>query len=142
MVWGTSVNSLALILKTINLFLPCKFISWKSYQSWWSSKFSKDHISVEGNSSITILYHIIIRPTLNIILKTLLILQKKDTKVGNQNFGYQIWFCTRLEMESLLFPHTEAKTKCRSFCRQYFQTIFFIKIKKTQKTLKYIFRFN
>ena len=36
------------------------------------------------NPSTTILYHIIITPTLNIFLKTLLILQK-DTKVGSQN---------------------------------------------------------
>ena len=34
MVCGTSVNSLVLILKTIDLFLPCKLIFWKSYQSW------------------------------------------------------------------------------------------------------------
>ena len=34
MVWGTSVNSLVLILKAINLFLPCKLIFRKSYQSW------------------------------------------------------------------------------------------------------------
>ena len=34
-----------------------------------------------GNPSITILYHIIIRPTFNIFFKTLLTLQK-DTKVG------------------------------------------------------------
>ena len=53
------------------------------------------HISVVGNPSTTILYPIIIRGTLNIFLKTLHILQK-DTKVGSQNFGYQIWFCTRL----------------------------------------------
>ena len=32
MVWGTSVNSLALILKTINLSLPCKLIFRKSYE--------------------------------------------------------------------------------------------------------------
>ena len=30
-------------------------------------------------------------------LKTLHILQK-DTKVGSQKFGYQIWFCTRLSL--------------------------------------------
>ena len=34
MVWDTSVNSLVLILKKINVFLPCKLIFWKSYQSW------------------------------------------------------------------------------------------------------------
>ena len=44
MVWGTSVNSLVLILnilKTIDLFLPCKLLFWKSYKSWQPSKFSK-----------------------------------------------------------------------------------------------------
>ena len=61
------------------------------------SKISKAHISVVGKPSTTILYHIIIRGTLNIFLKTLLILQKKTPKYhGSQNFGYQIWFCTRL----------------------------------------------
>ena len=44
MVWGISVNLLALILETINLFLPCKLIFWKSYQSWELSKFSEAHI--------------------------------------------------------------------------------------------------
>ena len=77
MVCGTSVNSLALILKTINLFLPCKLIFWKSYQSWYTSKFSKAHISVVGNPSTTILCKIIITPTLNIFLKTLHILHKR-----------------------------------------------------------------
>ena len=33
-VLGSSVSSLALILKTINLFVPCTLIFWKSYQSW------------------------------------------------------------------------------------------------------------
>ena len=44
------------------------------------------------------LNHIVIRGTLNIFLKTLHlhVYYKKDTKIGNQNFGYQIWFCTRL----------------------------------------------
>ena len=27
---------------------------------------------------------------------------KKDTKFGNQNFGYQIWFCTRLIYMAIL----------------------------------------
>ena len=80
LVWGTSVNSLALILKTINLFLPCKLIFWKSYQSWWPSKFSKVHISVVGNPSTTILCRVIIRTTLNIFFNTLHILQKRHQK--------------------------------------------------------------
>ena len=52
-------------------------------------------IVITLNPSNTILYHIIIRGSLNIFLKTLYILQK-DTKVGSQNFGCQTWFCTRL----------------------------------------------
>ena len=61
---GTSVNSLALILKTIHLFLPCKIIFWRSYHSWWPSKFSKAHISVVGNPSTTIRYLITLLLTL------------------------------------------------------------------------------
>ena len=41
MVWGTSANSLALVLKAIDLFLPCKSILWKSYQSWYPPNFPK-----------------------------------------------------------------------------------------------------
>ena len=48
-----------------------------------------------GNSSTTIFHYIIIRPTLNLSLKHYIYF-KKDTKIGSQNFGYQIWFCTRL----------------------------------------------
>ena len=70
MMCGTSVNSLALIHTTINLFLPCKLIFLKSYQYWLPSKLSKADISVMGNLSTTILCHIIIRPILNILLKT------------------------------------------------------------------------
>ena len=35
---------------------------------------------------------------MNIFLKTLHIFKKKDTKIGSQNFGNQILFCTRLLM--------------------------------------------
>ena len=48
-----------------------------------------------GKPSTTILYHIIIRPALNIFWKHY-IYYKKDTKVSGQNFCYQILFCTRL----------------------------------------------
>ena len=47
-----------------------------------------------GNLWTIIFYRIIIRLMLNIFWKTLY--NKKDTKFGSQNFGYQIWFCTRL----------------------------------------------
>ena len=80
-VWGTSVNSLVLILKAVYLFLPRKLIFWKSYHSWLPSKFSKAHISVVENPPTTIHYHIINTPTLNIFPKTLQILQKKTPKL-------------------------------------------------------------
>ena len=48
-----------------------------------------------GNHGAIIFYYIIIRLILNIFFKTLYIWQK-NTKIGSKNFGYQIWFCTRL----------------------------------------------
>ena len=48
-----------------------------------------------GNHWAIIFYYITIRLILNIFFKTLYIWQK-TTKFGSQNFGYQIWFCTRL----------------------------------------------
>ena len=41
MVWGTSMNSLALILKTINLFPPCKLIFWKATEVGSTPNFPK-----------------------------------------------------------------------------------------------------
>ena len=48
------------------------------------------------NPSITLLYHIIITTTLNIFFFLNYLYYKKYSKVGSQNFGHQIWFCTRL----------------------------------------------
>ena len=62
-----------------------------------------------GNPSATILNpH---WPTLNIFFKTLHIhVLRKDTKVGSQNFGYQIWFCTRLLIGQTVSMHLQ--TNC------------------------------
>ena len=49
-----------------------------------------------GNHWAMIFYYIIIRLILNITFKALYIYITKTTKFGSQNFGYQIWFCTRL----------------------------------------------
>ena len=49
--------------------------------------FFEAHTSVKGNHWNIILYHIITRPILNKILKTF----TKDTEVGGQNFGCQLW---------------------------------------------------
>ena len=44
---------------------------------------------------------------------------KKDTKVGSQNFGYQIWFCTRLDMG--LLSHTQNCGLCMRWeCQEWF----------------------
>ena len=48
-----------------------------------------------GNHWVMIFYYIIIWLIVNIFFKELYISQK-TTKFGCQNFGYQIWFCTRL----------------------------------------------
>ena len=95
MVWGTSVHLSALIIKTINLFLPCKLIFWKRYQSWYPSKFSKAHISVVGNPQSQYFITLSLDSHWTYFWKHYLY-YKKDTKVGIQNFGYQIFFCTRL----------------------------------------------
>ena len=92
---GTSLNSLGLILWKINLSLLWKLIFSKRYHSCYPSIFFKAHISVMGNHWTIVFYHIIIRLILNIFLKNI-IYNKKDTKFGSQNCGYQIWFCTRL----------------------------------------------
>ena len=99
MVLGTSANS-SLILKTINLFLPCELIFWKSYQSWQPSKFFKAHIS-----HVSQLWGI---PQPQYFITLLLdlhwiyfwkhyIYYEKDTKVGSQNIGYQICFCNQTD---------------------------------------------
>ena len=51
-----------------------------------------------GNHWIIIFYYIIIRLILNIFLKHCIYVTRKTSNLnfGYQNFGYQIWFCTRL----------------------------------------------
>ena len=96
LVFGTSLNSLGLILwKIIFSCLGSKF-SQKATTVGNTPKFFKAHISVMGNHLTIIFYHIIIRLILNIFLQTSYICNKKDTKFGGQTFGDQIWFCTRI----------------------------------------------
>ena len=70
----------------------------------------KAHFLVMGNHWTIIFYHIIIKFIMNIFFKTLHLLQK-DTNVGSQNFGYQLWCCTRL----ISCNSTWRKTKCTYF---------------------------
>ena len=92
---GTTVNSLALILITINLLVPCKLIFWKSYQSWQPSKISKVISQLWGIPQPQYFITLLLEAHWTNFWKYY-IYYKKDTKVGSQNFGYQIWFCTIL----------------------------------------------
>ena len=94
MVWGTSVNLLMLIQ------LICCFPS-----SWFSGKSTRVGSLPNFPKLISQLWEI---PQPQYFITLLLdlhwtyfwkhyIYYKKDTKVGN--FGYQIWFCTRLQTD-------------------------------------------
>ena len=96
-------NELVGAFKTINVICFC-LASWfygKANTVGSHPNFSKGHIPVVGNPSTTILYHVVITPTLNIFLKITYV-TKKDTKVGSQSFGHQVWFCTRL-LKDIIF---------------------------------------
>ena len=68
-------------------------------------------ISDKGNHWTIIFCHIIIGLILIIFFKTQSIyVTKKDTKFGSQNFGYQIWFCTRLLIQGSVSGIGEMET--------------------------------
>ena len=94
-VWGASVNSLALIFKTIYLFLLCKLIFWKATKVGSPPNFSKLISQLWGIPQPQYSITLLLDPHWTYFWKHY-IYYKKDTKVGSQNFGYQIWFCTRL----------------------------------------------
>ena len=81
----------------INYFFPALEVNFlkKLPQLVALQIFAKAYISIMGNHWTIIFYYIIIKLILNIFIKALYISQK-TTKFGSQNFGYQIWFCTRL----------------------------------------------
>ena len=98
--WGTSGNSLALILKTTNLFLPCKLIFWKATKVGSPPNFPKLMsqlwgIQLWGIPQRQYFVTSLSEPHWTYFWKHC-IYHKEDTKVGSQIFGYQIWFCTRL----------------------------------------------
>ena len=82
-------------------------IHWDSYLTKWFVRalevnFLKKlpqlvapHISGVGNPRTLIFHHIIIRFMWTYFWEHH-IYYKKDTKVGSQNFGFQLWFCIRL----------------------------------------------
>ena len=57
--------------------------------------FQSSYINHEESLSHNILLH---NYQINIeqIIRSIIYITKKTTKFGSQNFGYQIWFCTRL----------------------------------------------
>ena len=115
MVWGTSVKSLLLILQTINLFLPWKLIFWKATKVGGPPNFPKLMSQLWGIPQPQFFVTSLLEPHPTYFWKHY-IYRKEGTKVGsqnlatnfwcllydiwnvfkNKNFGYQIWFCTRL----------------------------------------------
>ena len=93
------MNSLALILKIINLFLPCKLIFRKATKVGSPPNFPKLISQLWEIPQPQYFITLSLDPHWTYFWKHY-IYSKKDTKVGSQNFGYQIWFCTRLIFET------------------------------------------
>ena len=67
-----------------------------------------------------IFYHIIDKNSYWTYFWKHYICNKKDTKFGSQNFGYQIWFCTRLTIGNYTVQDTD---KCRIHIRFWIRQI-------------------
>ena len=117
MVWGASVNSLALILKKINLFLPCKLIFWKSTKVGSPPNFPKLIFQLRGIAQPQYFIALLLDPHWTYVWRHY-IYYKKDTKVGSQNFGYQIWFCTRLLIPKSPTGDLSTLVQVMAQCRQ------------------------
>ena len=90
-VWGTSVNSLALILKTISLFLPCKLIFWKATKVGSPPYFPKLISQLRGIPQPQYFVPSLLEPHWTYFLKHY-IYHKKDTKVGSQILATKFGF--------------------------------------------------
>ena len=88
MVWDTSMNSLALILKTIYLFLPCKLIFWKVGSP---PNFPKLMSQLLGIPQPQYFVTSLLEPHQTYFWKHY-IYHKKDTKVGSQNLATKFGF--------------------------------------------------
>ena len=90
-VWGTSVNLLALILKTINLFLPCKLIFWKATKVGSPPSFPKLISQLRGIPQPQYFVPSLSEPHWTYLWKHY-IYHKKDTKVGSQILATKFGF--------------------------------------------------
>ena len=86
MVWSTSMNSLALILKTIDLFLSCKLIFWKATKVGNPPYFPKLMSQLWGITQPQYFVTSLLEPHRTYFWKHY-IYRKEDTKVGSQNFA-------------------------------------------------------
>ena len=91
MVWGTSVNSLALILKTIYLFLPCKLIFWKATKVGSPPNFPKLMSQLWGIPQPQYFVTSLLEPYQTYFWKHY-IYHKEDTIVGSQNLATKFGF--------------------------------------------------
>ena len=91
MVWGTSGNSLALILKTINLFLPCKLIFWKATKVGSPPNFPKLMSQLWGIPQPQYFVPSILEPHQTYFWKHY-IYHKEDTIVGSHNLATKFGF--------------------------------------------------
>ena len=89
------MNSLALTLKTINLFLPHKLFSGKATNVGSPPNFPKPIWQLWRTLQPQYFVTLFLDPHWTYLWKYFTY-YKKGTKVGSQHFGYQIWFCTRL----------------------------------------------
>ena len=90
-------------LKTINLFLPCKLIFWKATKVGSTPNFPKLTSQLWGIPQPQYFITLLLDPHWTYFWKRY-IYYRKDTKVGSQNFGYQIWFCIRLSASLVITP--------------------------------------
>ena len=89
MVWGTSVNLLALIPKTIYLFVPCKLIFWKATKVGSPPNFPKLMPKLWGIPQPQYFVTSLLEPHQTYFSKHY-IYHKEDTKVGSQNLAAKV----------------------------------------------------
>ena len=91
MVWGISVNSLTLKLKTIYLFLPCKLIFWKATKVGSPPNFPKLISQLWEIPQPQYFVTSLLEPHWTYFWKHY-IYHKEDTKVGSQNLATKFGF--------------------------------------------------
>ena len=117
-VWGPSVNSLALILKTINLFLPCKLIFWKATKVGSPPNFLKLISQLRWIPQPQYLVPSLLDPRWTYLWKHY-VHHKKDTKLGSQILATKFGFvpdCSGHRLKrAYLFP-SQRERKAELWC--------------------------